>query len=197
MIKHGDSSIAIIYGLWHNISTKRQSEQELNTIKTTTLKCFGAGDHLKKEIVDSNLKIAEIHVKRLKFAMQKLTPIIPLTGKHFSELNDEEISIFELFSSRFAKLHDLMGAKLFGQVLELAEEPGSLDTFLDKLHRLEKIGIVDAQQWLLLREIKNQMSHEYPDAPEINANYFNQAYQMAHSLLEILENIKNFVKRLQ
>ena len=36
--------------------------------------------------------------------------------------------------------------------------------FIDRLNRLEKLSIIDdAEKWLNLREIRNLVSHEYPD----------------------------------
>jgi len=46
--------------------------------------------------------------------------------------------VLDQFSTRFGKLQDLMGAKLFPGVLELTKEPGELKAFIDKLYRLEK-----------------------------------------------------------
>lgn len=152
---------------------------------------------MKNELLDSTLRIADLHSKRLKYAMEKLVPSFPISGDHFSRLSDTEIPIFELFSSRFTKLQDLMGAKLFGLVLEEAKEPGEFVTFLDKLHKLEKLGVIpDSQEWLLLREIRNHLSHEYPENPEINAKYFNMAYEKANYLIECLERIKVFLDKL-
>ncbi|GAA3535883.1 hypothetical protein [Zobellella aerophila] len=56
-----------------------------------------------------------------------------------------------------------MGAKLLPGILELTKEQGALATFIDKLNRLEKIGALSsAEQWLELREMRNQFAHDYP-----------------------------------
>ena len=74
-----------------------------------------------------------------------------------------EIAVLDQFSTRFGKLQDAMGAKLFPAVLELTKEQGELKAFIDKLNRLEKIGAIQsADDWLLLREVRNTFSHDYP-----------------------------------
>lgn len=152
----------------------------------------------QNEALRGTLDIADLHAKRLKYAMNKLKPMIPLSGERFSKLSEDEIPIFELFSSRFAKLQDLMGTKLFGLVLDFSKEPGHFETFLDKLNKLEKIGLVpNSKDWLKLREIRNHLSHEYPENPEISANNFNEAYQMSSLLLKILDNIKLYIKNIE
>jgi len=144
----------------------------------------------------TTLEIAELHAKRLKYAIQKLNPMIPISAKRFSDLTEDEIPIFELFTSRFSKLQDLMDSKLFALVLEYSKEPGQFETFLDKLNALEKLGCVNAKQWLELREMRNHLSHEYPEHPEISADNINRAYDMANSLLKIFQNLILFVNKI-
>lgn len=41
------------------------------------------------------------------------------------------------------------------------------EAFIDKLNRVEKLWLLpSAEQWLLLRELRNQTAHEYPREPE-------------------------------
>lgn len=88
-----------------------------------------------------------------------------------------------------------MGAKLFPGVLELTKEPGELKAFIDKLYRLEKIGAIpSADAWLLMREIRNMFSHDYPDDPALQAGILNKAYELAAQLLDVLNGVKAFVK---
>lgn len=147
--------------------------------------------------LNTTLEIADLHAKRLNYAMNKLKPFIPISAEKFAQLSEDDIPIFELFTSRFAKLQDLMGAKLFGLVLEFSKEPGQFETFLDKLNALEKLGCIpEAKQWLQMREMRNHLSHEYPQKPEISAGNINQAFEMAAVLLNIFQNLKLFIKKI-
>lgn len=148
--------------------------------------------------LNSVLEICDLHAKRLQYAMKQLKPLIPLSALRFSQLSEAEIPIFELFTSRFAKLQDLMGAKLFGLVLDYAKEPGNHETFLDKLNLLEKIGCIpSAKLWLELREMRNHVSHDYPENPEISAQNINNAFEMATVLLKILESLKDYIRKIE
>lgn len=105
-----------------------------------------------------------------------------------------DLAILDQFASRFGKLQDVMGAKLFPAVLELTKEPGDLKAFIDKLYRLEKIGaIASADNWLLMREISNVFSHDYTDDPHLQAEMLNKAYQLAGQLLVVLTTLMAFV----
>lgn len=139
------------------------------------------------------LKICERHADRLNWAMTELQPHFPLSATSLGDLTDLEIAVLDQFSTRFGKLQDAMGAKLFPAILELTKEQGELKAFIDKLNRLEKIGAIQsADDWLLLREVRNAFSHDYPDDLELQASVLNQAYQLARDLLTIFEGVKTF-----
>lgn len=125
--------------------------------------------------------------------MAELQPKFPLSAEKLSALNGTELAVLDQFSLRFAKLQDAMGAKLFPAVLELTKEQGELSAFMDKLNRLEKIGAISsAEHWLLLREMRNEFSHDYPDDPAIQSAILNKAYNLASDLLGVLDRVEIF-----
>ena len=146
------------------------------------------------EKITEILKICHRHADRLQWAMQQLQHHLPFTKDTLQQLSDVELAILDQFSTRFGKLQDLMGAQLFPAVLELTKEQGDLKAFIDKLYRLEKIGAIEsADEWLLMREIRNALSHDYPDDPELQAELLNKAFELAAQLLEILKKISAFI----
>lgn len=152
---------------------------------------------MTKEVLALAIETAELHASRLRFAMVQLHKSIPISGEIFAHLSIQDILLFELFTSRFAKLQDLMGGKIFGLVLEQAKEIGPFNTFLDKLYALEKMEVIpEAKKWIYMRELRNLISHEYPDDPEKGARHFNEAFKMASYLLDCLDHIKKFIIKL-
>ena len=144
-----------------------------------------------KSPFESALEIARIHAKRLIYALEKLSPIFPVSSEKVIVLTDEELLFLELMTSRFAKLQDFMGAKLFTLFLESKGELADEMTFLDKVHKLEKLNLIDnAEDWMAMRQIRNHLSHEYPDHPELTAEYLNQAYLMAFKLIACLGKLE-------
>ncbi|MFI3137849.1 MAG: hypothetical protein QX197_13825 [Methylococcaceae bacterium] len=140
------------------------------------------------------LKICDGHAARLNWAMTELQTRFPLSAASLGNLTDLEIAVLDQFSTRFGKLQDAMGAKLFPAILELTKEQGELKAFIDKLNRLEKIGAIQsADEWLLLREVRNAFSHDYPDDSELQASVLNQAYLLAQDLLTVFAGVKTFV----
>ncbi len=139
------------------------------------------------------LDVCKRHADRLTWAVTRLHARFPLSASTMRDLDDTELAVLDQFSTRFSKLQDAMGAKLFPAVLELTKEQGELPAFLDKLYRLEKIGaILSAEHWLLLREMRNEFSHDYPDDPTIQSAILNKAYNLAGDLLSALNQIESF-----
>ena len=144
---------------------------------------------------EAALGVCKRHADRLAWAMANLRSKFPLTAEGMRELDDTELAVLDQFSTRFAKLQDAMGVNLFPAVLELTKEQGSLAAFLDKLNRLEKIGAIpSADRWLLLREMRNEFAHDYPDDPAIQSAMLNKAYNLANDLLAVLGRIELFAK---
>lgn len=142
------------------------------------------------------LDVCKRHADRLTWAMTQLKARFPFSVSVLHDLDDTELAVLDQFSIRFAKLQDAMGAKLFPAVLELTKEQGELPAFLDKLYRLEKIGaVVSAEQWLILREMRNQFSHDYPDDLAIQSALLNKAYTLADELLAALNHIELFAAK--
>ena len=135
------------------------------------------------------------HADRLQWAKEQLQRQAPFTERNIQAQDDINTAIIDQFIFRFAKLQDSMGAQLFPAILELTAEPGPMNTFIDKLNRLEKIGaLASAEQWLSLREMRNQIAHEYPDDPGMQAATLNKALKQADTMLQISRSVKGFLE---
>ena len=133
---------------------------------------------------------------RLEWAMAEVESLFPLSAEQFENLALAEVAFLDQFATRFSKLQDAIGAKLFPQLLELVGEQGALVTFIDKLNRLEKMGVIDsANQWLLFREMRNAFAHDYPEDSELNATTLNKAMPLAEALLALYHKVRDFALR--
>lgn len=138
------------------------------------------------------IKIADIHAKRVNYALTQLTNLFPISEPKIKNLSEQDFLLLELLISRFAKLQDFMGAKLIDAFLEAKEEETRSITMIDKLNKLEKLYILDdVNSWSQMREARNHLSNEYPDHPEIQVKYLNEMFNLAPGLLLLLENIKS------
>lgn len=137
------------------------------------------------------IKIADIHVKRINLALDKLRYCLPFDGSKVDTFSEQELLLTDLLVNRFGKLQDLIGQKIIDKLLILNEELIDNMTMLDKIHKLERLNIIEnADLWKEIRQVRNQVAHEYPDHPELVAEYLNKIIQLAPKLINILSNIK-------
>lgn len=149
-------------------------------------------------LLESLFKVAKIHADRLSTSRQHLQPKVPLSSRDVKAFTFEDMLLWEMFVNRFSKLQDLMGAKIFKAVIDYAGESTDSMTLIDRLHALEKLGLIDnVAVWKDMREMRNHLAHEYPDAPETVANYLNKAFSMASVLIETLNKLEEFVGTLR
>jgi hypothetical protein len=128
--------------------------------------------------------------------MTTLKALRPLTPEKLAALSAVDLAVFDQFVARFGKLQDTMGTKLLPAILEITKEHGDLTAFIDKLNRLEKIGAIpSAEQWLKLREMRNQFAHDYPEDPEIQAALLNKALDLADEMLQTMNNAIQYAER--
>jgi hypothetical protein len=114
------------------------------------------------------LKECGLHRMRLHAAWEETITFGPLQEPSLAEFTDEQVRTLDQLLFRFGKLQDAIGTRLLPAILQLVQEWRDNEPFLDKLNRAEKLGILPSvEQWQLLRELRNQTAHEYPDQPEL------------------------------
>lgn len=154
-------------------------------------------DDLTALKLDPALRECGLHVRPLHYAMTQLEGKLPLSAALWPELDDETVADIDQLLFRYAKLQDAMGLRLFPAILMLGAEWRDEETFIDKLDRLEKLGALpSAERWNELRLIRNRMTHEYPDAPEQNAENLNQVHSSIPDLEAALSQATSFAKAL-
>lgn len=149
-------------------------------------------DQKRLQTLNSLMAVCDAHAARLEMASRHIAPLTPLKPEDFLTFTDEQLGLMELLISRFGKLQDVMGSKLFPLLLELRQQDTSQQSFLDILHRLEKVGLLPStKEWIDMRELRNHLTHEYPDNPDLMANNLNKAVESAQNLLAYWRFLRN------
>ncbi len=148
-----------------------------------------------KDRLDEALKICEIHFERMRYATQKVKKYFPLNEEKYHALNDDDLSYLDQIIFRFSKLQDSMGARLFPSLLEILGEDIDGKPFIDLLTKLEQLRLLENhKQWLILRETRNLVTHEYPFfTPEIIEG-LNLLMEQILVLEKIWNRIRFFLK---
>jgi hypothetical protein len=100
----------------------------------------------------------------------------------------------EAFVGRFGRLQDTLGDKLLTSLLlVLGEHAGP---FVDNLNRAERLGWIDSvDEWMIMRQLRNQMVHEYIEDPIILINALNAGHAFVPSLLTAADRLIGEVER--
>lgn len=100
----------------------------------------------------------------------------------------------EAFVGRFGRLQDTLADKLLPVLLSaLGERPGSQ---LDHLDRAERLGfIASAETWFAMRQLRNQMVHEYIEDPAILADALQAGHEFVPQLVRAAEAIAAEISR--
>ena len=132
------------------------------------------------------------HKKRIHYAYGNMKQKLPFLPEHYECFSDAEIEHVDQFLFRFAKLQDVMGEKLFVTVLLLLEENVKHKSFIDILNRMEVLGLLNRDDWLRLRKIRNSVAHEYGFNVVDMVESLNAIYDSHGKLLEIYEFILQY-----
>ena len=150
-----------------------------------------------KQKVHDNLNASYKHFLRLENAFNALKKQyqFPINMDDFKIILDtiEYLAYSDQIIYRFSKLQDCMGAKLFKSVL-LYEGENVNKSFLDILNQLEVIDIINVDEWFEIRDLRNEIAHDYEDNDEIAINILNTIYKLKIDLKETLDAIAKLVK---
>jgi hypothetical protein len=136
------------------------------------------------------LKVIEKEIKLVHVVAEKLF-VRPFTEEIARQL-DESVDVaitLEAFTSRFCRLQDMIGDKLLPNLLKyFGEHPAP---FLINLNKAEQLGWLDsAEEWVALRELRNQMIHEYIENASLLVNAVNTAHNHLHLLTVFATKLK-------
>ncbi len=146
------------------------------------------------EKLRSEIDIWDIHAQRLSDALQYVEKLFPLTPEKFEDLQVNDFAFLDLMSNRFAKLQDTIGRKLFPLLLMVLNEHEESDSFIDRLHKLEKLNVLkDPSLWDRMRKVRNEIAHEYPENSNKKVLKIKHCFDASLELLSFWEGLKQII----
>jgi len=104
----------------------------------------------------------------------------------------EEEERFESFTSRFARLSDILIQKLFRLIDQIELEDNG--TVRDRINRAEKKGLIkNANEFILIRELRNSIAHEYQE--EAIRKIFHIVLDKTPQLFDCVYRITQYCKK--
>lgn len=137
------------------------------------------------------------HTQRINEAYEDMKSFMPITAEEYVSLKKEQVQAIDQYLFRFAKLQDTLGDKIFKLILLLHENNAEQKPFADVLNTLEKLEyIYSAKEWMKLRTIRNNISHQYDDEPEEMAGAINEIVVNKEVIVKIYEGVKSRYEEL-
>ena len=150
---------------------------------------MGSSTLVYKSKFEKAFKESEVHIKRVNEAFTELQQkyTFPIKEADFESLlkNRIDLAFADQIIYRFSKAQDSMGAKLFKAYM-LAQGTNVDRPFLDILNSLEKLNILEVDEWFELREIRNEIAHDYEDSAKLAVNILNGIFNHKNELEKIL-----------
>lgn len=150
-------------------------------------------DQVALQSIREKLAECATHEKRLLTAASRLSRFFPLTVETWASFTEVESSFLDQMVYRFSKLQDTLGEKIFSGILKLGREDVKGKTFLDILHRMEELDLVDADSWLALHELRNEIAHEYAGDDAKTVLALNHVYNRLSCLTDIHRKTAVFI----
>lgn len=150
--------------------------------------------------IDNSLKEklfeCDKHVNKIYTAKKHLSVMMPLTVHSYKEMTDVEESFVDQLIFRFSKLQDTLGEKIFPFLLKFSGEEVKRKTFIDILNRLEELEILNRIEWLSLREIRNDIAHEYSNNTDQFVESIIAVYTACDKIIEVYKSVTTFCRQI-
>lgn len=148
------------------------------------------------ERLTTSLQKCRIHLQRLQYAVSQTERLFPLDRERYQLLTDAQIGNIDQIVFRFTKLQDELGTNTFRYILVYLKEDILDKPFRDILNKLERLRIIDSSDtWLALRELRNDLAHEYPMMLEETIDKLNHLFVQLVVPEKMLLTIEQIVKQ--
>ena len=131
--------------------------------------------------LDEHLALLHKSVIALDYSYNKCSAI---GRKEAFDLEQQES--FEALTSRFARTSDILTQKVLKTLFILLQE--NIKTIIDAANLLEKLAVLESADDLLnVRELRNQISHEYVES-DVKALFFDVLHYVP-KIKKIINNV--------
>jgi hypothetical protein len=147
------------------------------------------------ELIIANMKVCDRHVMMMNMAVTDTKQLFPLSVEVLERLPNASLYPLELLITRFAKLQDTIGQKIFPLVYKLClDEDPEGKSYIDVMNKLEQIGALEsAYIWDRFREIHNSITHEYYDQPALACKELNLCMSASLDLMVYWQYLRKFI----
>ncbi len=142
------------------------------------------------DIVRDGLLSAHSIGKRLAWSHDRISPLFPLKSDGVSVLDNESEERLDAYLHRFNTLFSMIQDHLFKGIALLEMEDISNRSNRDKTNLMEKLGVISsATGFSTMAELRNKLSHHYPNEAEKQAERLTAAWKAGPQILSVLTDV--------
>lgn len=182
--KIGEQKIDVIFNLDENRLIEQEAKNNMVKLDINRLK------------LEKYFKECDKHVLRIGESYEDLKECMPLSADSYAKLDKKYVQAIDQYLFRFSKLQDTIGNKVFKTIMSIYEDNIQEIPFIDLLNKLEKMEfLTSSKEWTNLRQMRNDISHQYEDEPESMSKSINIIVAHKDVLIRIYIKIKNKYKK--
>lgn len=153
-------------------------------------------EQFNQERLLTSIQKCRTHLLRIHYASKQIKELFPLTVNRYKDITEANIGNIDQLVFRFTKLQDELGNNTFRFLLEFLQEDSTGKPFRDILNTLERLQIIDSSDtWLSLRELRNDLAHDYPMMIDETIDKLNYLFLQLPLIENILKTIEQQSKR--
>jgi len=144
------------------------------------------------EVINFNLETEEAIEK----AIHRLN-LYPITERALVDLSIDERAFIDALIYRFLIIQDYASNKLFPLIAQIITNQSQQFSWFDILALMEKYQIITSEeQWDKLRKLRNLLSHEYENIPELRAIDINRLMDSLPLFYKQIQLMNAYVKKI-
>jgi hypothetical protein len=151
----------------------------------------GGGD--SRRLLLEALEMLGRSARRLEDHRRTLAPLTPLDAGRLEGLSELELTRVEAMLRKFGQMVDDLRRRAFRGVLVAAAEPVEGMNVRQMLERLAALGAIpSAESFIAIMDLRNQLAHEYPKRPDLQAAQVTKAWRAIPELLGFLDGVRRY-----
>jgi predicted nucleotidyltransferase len=144
------------------------------------------------EVINFNLETEE----EIEKAIHRLN-LYPITERALVDLSIDKRAFIDALIYRFLIIQDYASNKLFPLIAQIITNQSQQFSWFDILALMEKYQIITSEeQWDKLRKLRNLLSHEYENIPELRAIDINRLMDSLPLFYKQIQLMNAYVKKI-
>lgn len=150
------------------------------------------------QLLQSNLLACEQRIFKLKYSLEKVAYLFPLTLTTITCLNDEEEESIDALILRYSQSVAMIQDHIFRGIAIVEQEDISDKSNRDRALLMEKLGAINsADLFGTAALLRNKFAHHYPEEADARLERLNLVIEESEYLITMFAQIKDYLHKKQ